>query len=101
VDHRHRGLVLVGWLVLVAAVFGVSRVAGSAYSNSFALPHTDSTTALNLLKANAPADSGDSEQIVVAAQGGATLTDPTVRTQVEALLDLSDGSEEPRRSCTG
>jgi RND superfamily putative drug exporter len=39
-----------------------------------------------LLKAHAPKQAGDTEQVVVATSGGATLTDPAVRTQVSALL---------------
>ncbi len=85
-SFAHRRLVLLSWVVLVAALFGVSQVSGSAYSNSFSLPHTESTKALDLLKANAPAQSGDSEQVVIAARGGATLTDPAVRSQANALF---------------
>jgi RND superfamily putative drug exporter len=85
-SFRHRRLVLLGWLVLVAGVFGLAQVTGSAYSNSFALPHTESTRASNLLKANTPAHSGDSEQVVIASQHGAKLTDPAVRTQADALF---------------
>jgi RND superfamily putative drug exporter len=83
---RHRRLVLLGWLVLIAGVFGLSQVTGSAYSSSFSLPHTESTQALDLLKANAPAQSGDSEQVVIAAQGSAKLTDPAVKSQATALF---------------
>ncbi len=83
---RHRRVVVLGWLMAVAAVFGLSQVSGSAYSNSFSLPNTESTQALNLLKANATAQSGDSEQIVIAARNGTTLTDPAVRAQADALF---------------
>ncbi|MDX6242975.1 MAG: putative drug exporter of the superfamily, partial [Frankiales bacterium] len=83
---RHRRLVLLGWLVLIAGLFGLSQVSGSAFSSSFSLPHTDSNQALNLLKANAPAQSGDSEQVVIAAQGGAKLTDPALKSQATALF---------------
>jgi RND superfamily putative drug exporter len=83
---RHRRLVLLGWLVLIAGLFGLSQVSGSAFSSSFSLPHTDSNQALNLLKANAPAQSGDSEQVVIAAQGGAKLTDPALKSQAGALF---------------
>jgi putative drug exporter of the RND superfamily len=85
-SFRHRRIVLLGWLVAVAAVFGLSQVSGSAFSSSYSLPHTESTQALNLLKANASAQSGDSEQIVIAAQNGSTLTSPAVRGQAEALF---------------
>jgi len=83
---RHRSIVLLGWLVAVTAVFGLSQVSGSAFNNSFSLPKTESAQALDLLKANASAQSGDSEQIVIAANNGAALTDPAVRTQADALF---------------
>ena len=83
---RHRRTVLAAWLLLIITVFGLSRATGTSYNNSFSLPSTDSTKALNLLKAHAPQQSGDTEQVVVASTGGATLTDPAVRNQVNALL---------------
>jgi RND superfamily putative drug exporter len=85
-SFRHRVLVVAGWLLLVAALFGISKVSGTAYSNSFSLPNTQSTEALHLLQANAPAQSGDTEQIVIAAQGGSSLEDPAVKSQATALF---------------
>jgi RND superfamily putative drug exporter len=85
-SFRHRKLVLAGWLLVVAGVFMSSLAAGTRYSTSFSLPNTDSTKALNLLQADAPAQSGDTEQVVVASANGATLTTPAVHAQVDALL---------------
>src|SRR5580692_4183069 len=85
-SFRHRKLVLAGWLLVVAGIFMSSLAAGTRYSSSFSLPNTDSTRALNLLQANAPAQSGDTEQVVVASANGATLTTPAVHAQVNALL---------------
>ena len=48
-------------------VFLLSQATGTRYSSSFSLPNTDSTKALTLLQANAPAHSGDTEQVVVAS----------------------------------
>ena len=85
-SFRHRKLVLAGWLLVVAGIFMSSLAAGTRYSSSFSLPNTDSTKALNLLQADAPAQSGDTEQVVVASASGATLTTPAVHAQVNALL---------------
>jgi putative drug exporter of the RND superfamily len=85
-SFRHRIWVLLGWLVIVGALFAGSNAMGTRYSTSFSLPNTDSAKALNLLQANAPAVSGDTEQIVVSSNGGATLTTPVVKAQVNALL---------------
>ena len=83
---RHRRIVVVGWLLLVVALVGLSQAAGTSFDNSLALPKTDSTQALHLLQANAPAQSGDSEQVVIASKGGTAVTDVAVRTQAEALF---------------
>ncbi|MCW2749039.1 MAG: family transporter, partial [Aeromicrobium sp.] len=83
---RHRRIVVAGWLLLVAALIVLSQAAGTAFNNSLALPETESTQAFRLLQANSPADSGDSEQVVIAAKGGATVTDPAIRSQAEALF---------------
>src|SRR5437660_942175 len=72
--YRHRRTVLALWLLALVASTGVAKAAGSQYSNSFSLPDTESTRALHLLKAVAPKQSGDTEQIVVATSGGSTLT---------------------------
>jgi putative drug exporter of the RND superfamily len=85
-SYRHRKLVVIGWLLVVAGVFMLSQAAGTRYSSSFSLPNTDSTKALNLLQADAPAQSGDTEQVVVASTNGATLMTPAVHAQVNALL---------------
>jgi hypothetical protein len=44
---RHRKIVLVLWLVALAGSFGASRAAGTSFSNKFALPGTQSGTALS------------------------------------------------------
>jgi len=84
--YRHRRTVLALWLLALVASTGVAKAAGSQYSNSFSLPDTESTRALHLLKAVAPKQSGDTEQIVVATSGGSTLTDTVIRSQVEGML---------------
>jgi RND superfamily putative drug exporter len=65
--------------------FAIGRLAGSAYTNTFSLPGTDSTQALDVLKAHFPARAGDSEQIVVQARQG-TLRSAAVQEAVTAML---------------
>ena len=84
--YRHRRLVVGLWFLLVLGINGLASTIGSDYNTSFALPNTDSAKALQLLSASAPARSGDVEQVVVAATGSATLTEPDVRSRVEALI---------------
>ena len=84
--YSHRRIVVVGWLVLVGALVGISSAVGTSFDNSLSLPGTDSSKALRLLTANAPTHAGDAEQIVIAARHGATLTDAAVRSRAEALF---------------
>ena len=81
-----RRLVVVLWLAVLVGTTVLSRAVGSDYSNSFTLPKTPSTEAINLLRAVSPKVSGDTEQIVVGTSGGARVTDPAVEGRVEEML---------------
>ena len=83
---RHRRAVLLIWLLVLIAVTALSRSVGSAYTNSFSLPNTESTKALDLLQASSPGVAGDREQIVFHTTGGAQVTDPAVQQRVDAML---------------
>ncbi len=82
---RHRRVVLASWILVLIVLSGIAHSAGSSYSNNFSFPATDSSRAENVVKANFPAQSGDSDQIVVQARHG-TLTDPAARQQVTSML---------------
>ncbi len=81
---KHRKLVVVIWLVLLVGITGVAQKVGSAYSDSFTLPKTESKTALDLLTKYAPAQKGESIQVVYAAKAG-VLTQQEVA-PIEAKL---------------
>jgi RND superfamily putative drug exporter len=85
--YRHRRLVLALWLLALVGATAVSHATGTAYSNTFSLPNTESTRATNLLKAVAPRQSGDTDRIVIATSGGARIDDPQVLDDVTAMLD--------------
>lgn len=85
-SFRHRRLVVGGWLLALVVLTVITRSVGTAYSNNFTLPNTESTRAIELLRSVAPKESGDTDQIVVGTHDGAKVTDPTVRTRVEAML---------------
>ncbi len=72
--YKHRKLVVITWLVLLVGITGVAQKIGSAYSDSFTLPKTESKTALDLLTKFAPAQKGDSIQVVYAAKVGMLTT---------------------------
>jgi RND superfamily putative drug exporter len=82
----HRRLVVVGWIVALVGAYGASSAVGTNYSNSFSLKGTDSQRAVDLLKRNFPAQSGDSDQIVFRASSG-SVTAPAVQARVAPVLN--------------
>ena len=81
----HRKAVLAVWLIVLIGFFGVSKLTGSAYSNSNSLPGTDSAKAAQVLTTDFPAQAGDSDQIVVQARHG-TLRSPAAETAFASML---------------
>ena len=63
----------------------LSSAVGTNYSNSFSLKGTDSQRAVDLLKRDFPAQSGDSDQIVFHARSG-SVTEAAVRARVAPML---------------
>ena len=94
---RRRWLVLVIWIVLIIGVNAAAQAAGSAYSNSFSLPGTDSTHALHLLEVGFPHASGDSDQIVFHSANGPLRADAaTIAPVLKDVTGLSAvGSVSP------
>jgi putative drug exporter of the RND superfamily len=84
-EHRRR--VLVGWLLALVIVGVLSQGLGSKFNSDFNLPHTDSQSAVTLLKTNFPAASGEGDQIVIQSSNGTTVTSPAVKTAVSDALD--------------
>ena len=84
--YAHRRTVVVGWIVGLVVILGVSSAVGSNFSTSFSLPNTDSQSAVNLLKANFKAVSGESDQVVIQTTGASTITTPQVKSDVSAAL---------------
>ena len=78
----HRRIVLAIWLAALIIVGVVSASAGSGYTDSFKLPGTESTTALNLLRDNFKSESGDTDQVVFAGD----LSDPAIKARARAVL---------------
>jgi RND superfamily putative drug exporter len=83
---RHRVIVVLLWLVALIGMSVISQAVGTAYSNSFNLPNTESTRALDLLQASAPAVAGDREQIVFHTTNGVPITDPQVMSTINTML---------------
>jgi RND superfamily putative drug exporter len=80
---RRKYVVLAIWVAALVAIGGLSASAGSGYTDSFSLPGTESTTALNLLTDNFNTESTDTNQVVFAA---ADVTDPAIKARIEKTL---------------
>jgi len=84
--YRHRLIVVLLWLVALAGLGVTSTAFGSAYSDNFSLPGTESTKALQLLQKSVPAQSGDSGTVVWQTSQG-TVRDASVRQRMTPVLD--------------
>jgi len=90
--YRRRFIVVGLWLAAVLVLGGLVAAAGNKYNDSFTLPGTESTRALNLLEKSFPTQSGDTAQIVWRADD---VNDPAVKRRVTEMLDkVAKRSEE-------
>ncbi|HUC04554.1 MAG TPA: MMPL family transporter, partial [Acidimicrobiales bacterium] len=83
---NHRRLVVLIWLAVLVVTVAISQAVGSAYSNSFTFPNTQSADAIKLLQSVAPSRSGDTEEIVFATSGGVTVDNPAVKADITAMI---------------
>jgi RND superfamily putative drug exporter len=81
----HRRRVVVIWIVGAILITVLSRVVGPNYVTSFGLPGTQSQQALDLLKHDFKAQSGDSDPVVFHVSHG-TVASPAVRGAITRLL---------------
>jgi RND superfamily putative drug exporter len=79
----HKYVVLAAWVVAFFVFGGLSASAGSGYTDSFSLPGTESTTALNLLTKNFKTAATDTNQVVFAA---ADVNDPATKARIDKTL---------------
>jgi RND superfamily putative drug exporter len=82
--HRRRVLVLVLWLLAVAAAVGLSQVASGEFKADYTARGSDSRAAQDLLAERFPAAAG--EQVTVVVRADRPATDPAVRASVDGLL---------------
>ncbi|PJJ55260.1 efflux RND transporter permease subunit [Compostimonas suwonensis] len=85
--YRSRRLVLVLWLVILAAVGGGAVLLNQGTDNAFSIPGTESQEALDTLSRTFPQVSGASAQIVVVAPDGESVRDADVQSAVESTID--------------
>ena len=81
---RHRWLVVVTWLVLVAGAAGLARTAGGSFNDDMTLSGTDSQQAYDTLRERYPTLAGDGMQVVIHDDEG--VSSPAVKGAVEAAV---------------
>jgi RND superfamily putative drug exporter len=84
-SFRRRKLVIVLWLVLLAALGGAALAFKGPTSSDFTMPGTESQRAIDALQREFPEASGATGTIVVAAPAGGTLADPAFKPAVQGL----------------
>ena len=90
---RHSYIIIAVWLVLLVSVFGLTKNLGTDYSNSFSLPNTDSTKALNLLKTVSPSASGETDTIVWQVNSGSVknvATEKRINSMLHKVADVPE-----------
>ncbi|MET0495879.1 MAG: MMPL family transporter [Actinoplanes sp.] len=84
-SFRRRKLVVILWLVLLAALGGAALAFKGTTSSNFTMPGTESQRAIDSLRQEFPEASGATGTIVVAAPAGRTLAEPQLKAAVEGL----------------
>ena len=82
---RHRLVVVAAWLVALAGSLALYLGVGAAYSENFQPPHTPSTQALQIEQRSFPAESGDTELVVVHTAHG-TVRAPGAAARITSLV---------------
>jgi RND superfamily putative drug exporter len=103
--YRHRFIVIGLWVAVLIVAFGAAKSAGTNYSNSFSLPNTDSTKALNLLQSVSPSSTGETDNIVWHVKSGSVLDNsikPVITNMLEKVATIPEvGSVQSPYSKTG
>ncbi len=81
----HRKTVLLSWIVALVGIGTISSSAGSAYTEDFTLPVSDSQQAFDLLERKFQAQSGDAATIVFRDDSG--VESPPVKREMEGVFD--------------
>lgn len=91
---RRAWYVIVAWVLLLGGLLGTGLALGGQLQDSFAIPGTESQTAIDQLAAVFPETAGASAKAVVEAPDGATVEADSARDAIEAMeteLEQVDG----------
>ncbi len=81
----HRGRVFLAWLAVAVLTTAIAGAVGRDYATNFSSPGTESQRALDLLRRDFPAQSGDVDTIVFRVDHG-TVDSPRARAAITRLL---------------
>ncbi|MGP4045206.1 MMPL family transporter [Streptomyces sp. 2A115] len=84
---RHRLVVVLLWLLALGGVSAAAAVTGSAYSNDYEVPGTESGSATQLLQDGFPGSGGDSDTVVWHSGSGGTVRAADVEQTMTRTLD--------------
>ncbi|MFE2419376.1 MMPL family transporter [Streptomyces hokutonensis] len=87
---RHRLAAVLLWLLAFGGVTAAAAVTGSAYSNDYEAPGTESGRATQLLKEAFPGLGGDSDTVVWRTSPGSVRAADVEQTMTEALDRIAD-----------
>ena len=100
---RHRLLVIIGWLVVILALLGASRVAGTAYADNFSVPGTESQVGQTVLEERfGSTAAGASAQLLFRTDSGsiedagATAVIEDTLAEIEAIPGVANVSSMDR-----
>jgi putative drug exporter of the RND superfamily len=80
--HRHRAMVVAGWLMALLVVLGTVGLVGRATTETVRIPGSDSQAALDAATAGFASTAYPAQPIVMQATSG-KLTDPSIQSAVE------------------
>ncbi|WP_213814237.1 MMPL family transporter [Glaciihabitans sp. dw_435] len=82
--------VIIVWILLMIGILGGGAALGGKTQESFAIPGTESQTAIDRLAAVFPQTAGASAQIVVQTKDGAKLEEPKYTAAIDSIVDKLD-----------
>jgi len=94
---RHRAVVVLLWVALLAGATAGNHALGGVYSDNFSLPNTSAQAGANLLHAHRPAAGGQGGQLVFTVSSGTLAGRHTAveqsMTNIRALADVLGASD--------
>jgi uncharacterized membrane protein YdfJ with MMPL/SSD domain len=93
-SHDHRRVVLIAWLLVLAAVIASAAAFKGQVDNTFEVPGTESQQAQRLLEQKYPEASGTFARVVYAAPAGHRVDEPEYKAAVMESVERAKGADE-------